>query len=350
MMRVLVCLCLGAWLLAWNSVQGAEPMGGPPDEVILKDGSRLVGTIKGLGNGVLEIATSGADGGSLKVLFTEVQSIRSAGNHTVVTGDGSQIVGMLRTTPDGRVMLERAEGNVPVSLASMTAINPPPRKDVHQTFTGAINGRVTDGNTRNKNASAMAEYEARTVKNRLNIRGDYNYAEDEAGVTARNARGAVKYDFFVGDRTFVYANTVFEKDKFADLSLRTTLGVGVGYQFLDRTRDERPIDYFQEVGISYFDENYDNAPDDDFIAARVSGKVDWTMRDGLDFFHFHEVYPSLESSDDIYVNTRTGLRITITGNLFANFQVNYRWDNTPAPGNRRGDTEYLFGIGWGYAF
>ena len=65
-------------------------------------------------------------------------------------------------------------------------------------------------------------------------------------------------------------------------------------------------------------------------------------------FHFHEGYPGLEDGDDLYVATETGIRFTIFSNFTATAQVNWRWDNTPQPGELRSDTLYLFTLGWGF--
>lgn len=317
----------------------------PVDEILLKDGSRLIGEIKGMGDGVLEIATGSA--GTLKVKFEDIETLNSSGTHTVVLRDGSRQVGRPTVGPGGNVQIQtELSGVVPVQLGDITAINPPPPPGVtHKGFMG-LSGRITDGNTRTKSARAEAEYEARGDRHRLTIRGDWNYEESQAGLTARNARGAIKYDFFVTEKLFTYVNASFEGDDFADLNLRTTLGAGLGYQFLD----DKTFQYYEEAGISFFDEDFDLGRDDRYAAGRVAGKFDWNIvQDRVVFFHRHEFFLGFEDEEDVYVDTQTGTRLTIIDNFYANFQINWSWDNTPAPGIRRTDTEYLWGLGYSFS-
>ncbi|MFN0059616.1 MAG: YdiY family protein [Planctomycetota bacterium] len=333
----------------------AEPAAAPApaDEVVLKDGTRILGKITDLGGGVLKISTAAASSGALEVKFSEVASIRSQNAHTLVLTDGNKLVGKPGLNATGQWFVETTDaGTVAIADPSkISQINPPEVKPVVQKFNANLNGRVTDGNTRVKSTNAWAEYEQRTQSTRLTGRGDWNYTEDDGELSARNAKGSMKYDVFLTRRLFTYANAQFEGDDFADLNLRSTLGAGLGYQFVDGKRDNKNWAFYEEAGISFVDEDLDVGSDTRYAAARVAGKLNWDIIEKrLAFFHFHEILPGLEDKDDVNANTQTGVRIAINANLYANFQVNYKWDNTPAPGINRGDTEYLWGIGCAFEF
>ncbi len=334
-------------LLALSSAAAAEePAPQPADEILLQDGSRIVGRIVAMEEGVLQIETQSA--GKVAIEFQDVKGLTSATRHDFVLADGSKLVGVPVWDPAlGFRVATEVSGVLPVDLGKVAAIDPPPKKAVSQKGSIVLNGRVTDGNTRIKGVGAIGDYEARTDLQRFTLRGDWSYAEERGNLIARNASGAIKYDIFFTKRFFGFTNATFRGDDFADLNLRTTLGAGVGYQFVDR----KQLTYYEETGISFFDEDFDNAPDDRYAASRVSGKLDWTViADRLAFFHFHELFFGFEDQDDVYAETKNGLRLTIVANFFASLQVNYRWDNTPAPGNQRGDTEYLWGIGYSFDF
>lgn len=335
---------LGAVLLCLCSIANA-------DVVELKDGSTIQGTVQSMGAGVLVIETGAADGGSIKLKFEEISALTIGEDATIVLTDSSELRGPASPAGEGKVTIESTDaGAITVEYGKISSINPPPVKPLHQKINIALNGRFTDGNTRTKSVTAFADYEARTNKSRFTVRGDWNYAEDGGELSARNASGAIKYDYFVSDRFFVYTNALFRGDDFADLNLRTTLGAGVGYQFLDAEKDECSVSFYEEVGISFFDEDFDNASDDRYAAGRVSGKLDWGVTESTDFYHFHEFYFGFEDQDDLNADTQTGIRMKIAGNLFANAGVNFRWDNTPAAGSRRTDAEYLFGVGYSATF
>ena len=317
-----------------------------PDEVLLKDGSKIVGTIESMAGGKLKVTTGSA--GTLEINFADIESIRSSKDHTFQLTDGTRYVGKPRAGANGGIAIETAlSGTVPLDPSTVEALNPPEKKAVTHKGSVFVGGRITDGNTRTKSASAVGNYEARGDDHRLTFRGDWNYEEARGALTARNASGRLKYDLFISEDTFFYANASFEGDDFADLNLRTTVGAGVGRQFYE----EENFKFFEEAGISFFDEDFETGSDFRFTAARVAGSMEWAFDPGrIVFFHNHEIFFGFEDQDDLYADTQTGVRLTIVKNFTANFLVNFSWDNTPAPGNRRTDTEYVWGLGYTFSF
>jgi len=49
---------------------------------------------------------------------------------------------------------------------------------------------------------------------------------------------------------------------------------------------------------------------------------------------------------DYNLNADAGLRATIDEGLFAEAKIELRYDSTPAPGAKKQDVRYLFGVGW----
>ncbi len=315
------------------------------DEVILKDGSRIVGTVKTLGDGSLII--EGGSAGTIQIPFANVRSLATVGDRNVVLTDGTSMMARFATSSSGEAQIVSANGTEAVNLARVTAIDPPEVKAVTHSGNVGMSAKVTDGNTHTKRVSSSAEYVRRAEDNRTTVNADWNYAENSGVLSERNTALRGKYDHFFNERLFGYGNFSLRGDKFADLDLRTTVGVGAGYQFIEN----ETYKFYEEVGVSYFDEDFARSPDNDFAASRFSGKLDWVITpDKVNFFHFHEVFWGLEDADDILVDTSTGVRLTIIDNFFASMQINYKWDNTPAAGTTRGDTEYLLGLGYSYEF
>ena len=342
-----------------ESAADGSPVGGAEaestlDEVKLKDGSVLLGDIVGLGDGTLTISTAFGIDEKITVKWSEVASVTTGKSHQIVLSDGSAIHGRVVRTEDGSLVISGdtlgGEGTVPI--AQVTAINPPPKKDV--TLTGNVNfgASVTDGNTQTKTASLSANAVARSERQRLTLGAAWNYAESNAaGITARNTKGVIKYDFFVTDRFFLYAGAFFEEDSFQDLNLRTALSAGPGYQFVEAGDFEagtwlENLSAYGEVGLAFFNEDFRSSPDNRYISARWAFRAELPLSDRLVFFHNHEGYPGLEDISDLYITTEQGVRFTVWENFLATLQVNWRWDNTPSPGFERSDTLYLMTLGY----
>ncbi|MCJ7602066.1 MAG: DUF481 domain-containing protein [Desulfobulbaceae bacterium] len=58
------------------------------------------------------------------------------------------------------------------------------------------------------------------------------------------------------------------------------------------------------------------------------------------------MFVSLENSADMFLRSKTGVRIPLKKNFLASFQVNFDWDNVPAPDKVRKDTDYIFSFGY----
>jgi putative salt-induced outer membrane protein YdiY len=360
--------------LVFGALSGSLPAAGEPpaepeppkvfiDEVLLKDGSRVVGEIQSMVGGKLTVKSLFAVDDTVVIDWDQVQSIRTEAGHnlTVVLAEGSAPVGVVAPGGEGRLTITASDIALPmeVALASVAAINPPPEKDV--TFKGALNlaASTSDGNTRTKSLTLFGDMETRVSDDhRITLRAGYTYAEDEDGLTARNGRVGLKYDYFFTKRLYAFAATLFEYDTFQDLNLRTAVSAGPGWQIIDKgdftSEAFSEMTLLAEIGVSYFNEDFDDADDDSYVAGRWAVKFDWPfIPKQVTAFHFHEGYPGFEDLDDLYISSEQGLKFAIAdmpggGKLIATLQVNWRWDNTPAPGNGRDDTLYLASIGYSW--
>jgi putative salt-induced outer membrane protein YdiY len=325
----------------------------PPEIVTLKDGSVIKGSIQTMTGGKLVIIT--AFGGAVTIKWADVVSLKTVRPLEFQLKQESKINGTVVPGADGSVTITSPSfgGAAEVKLKDVTAINPPLVKAI--TYRGGVNiaASVSDGNTRTKSASGMANFEARGERQRLTASAATNYAQDEDGLQVRNSNARLKYDYFATKRLYAFASALLEGDYFQDLKLRTALSAGPGYQFIDRGDFEAEslakLELFGEAGVSYFNEDHRTTEDNSYMAARWSIKIDWPFwADRMTLFHYHEGYPSMEDIQDIYISTETGLRFLLTKNFNAGVQVNYRYDSTPAPGYLRADTLYLFTLGYNF--
>ena len=347
-MRVRPLLRVVVWLVFLSGAAGAAEL----DQVTFKDGSVVYGTITNMSDGSLTMQTQ--LGGEVKAKWAEVASIRTAKPLHLVLSDGTELKGIAAAGEAGSVqvtspLLDQA---TVVKLDTVTDINPDTRP-VKYTGSVSAGASASDGNTRDRSVSLVGEFVARSKRQRFTLGASYNYAENKDGLTQRNAKGRLKYDFFLTDRLYLYANALLEGDTFQDLNLRATVGAGPGYQFIDEGDFEDPyfsgLQFYAEGGVSYVSEDYKSVPDTNYVSARWSAKLDWPLAEtGVSLFHYHEGYPSLERSEDIYVTTEQGVRLAVWKNFTAAAQVNWRWDNTPSPGFKRSDTLYLLTLGYNF--
>jgi len=177
--------------------------------------------------------------------------------------------------------------------------------------------------------------------NRFTVGGEANHTEDGGVTTESNGLAYLKYDHFVSKKWYVYGNATGERDRFKDIRLRTTLGVGTGYQFLESPETNLAL----EGGVNYVNVDSYAAADEGFPAARVALRFDHLIwRDRLQFFHVNEAY----AGEATFVRTQTGLRAALLKKVRATLQYNVDWDADPAPGRVSTDRALLFTLGYAW--
>ena len=325
-----------------------------PDQVTLNNATVIFGTILEMTEGTLLIKTGVVANDPISVPWDNVVGITTTHPLPWVLTDGTTIQGIAEDASTGRLVLKTDPlGTLfPIPLASVKAINPPARKLVRYTGNLNLGGDIQSGNTNFRSAHLTGEITARSEQQRLHLRGRWNYGDRNDAVITRNAFSAVKLDFFVTKRMYVAANGLFEQDTFQDLNIRSALGAGPGYQFIEQgdfsSRYLTDMEFYGEVGVAFLNEDFKQGDDQNIFTGRWAVKLDWDFLPVITFFHYHEAYPGFDKFPDLYITTEQGFRFTFFKNFIATTQVNWRFNDTPSPGFQKADTQYLLTLG--YAF
>jgi putative salt-induced outer membrane protein YdiY len=351
-------LVLVAFLVLLGTETEAQPTpsaAAPLDIVTLKDGSILYGEVIGMEGGVLHLKTPASPDKTMKIKWDNVAKL--AVNHPVPfhLKEGTVLIGTATEGPNGtiNVRAEPMKGTMEVPLDSITALNPLIQAPV--IYSGALSGGYSQatGNSHLRNASFIGDFVARSEQLRLTLNGRYVYGDKDNQLSARNARGLIKMDFFVTKRLFWFASAYFENDTFQDLKLRTALSSGPGYQFINQGDYDSPwfkdLSLYAEAGLSYFNEDFTTASDQSSFRARWAVRLNWPILDDrITFYHTDEFYPSLQNTKDYYLTMDNGVRFKIFEGFVSGFQVTTRYNSRPAQGT--GDTDNLYLMTIGYSF
>jgi putative salt-induced outer membrane protein YdiY len=339
MLRPAACLTL--FLLF--SVLVAVP--GWCDEVQLGNGDWISGQVLSMEQGELKLETPYA--GTITIQWDQVAGLRTQEPVHVLLSDEASMKGRSVSAKWGRMRLKmgRVEETVSFDLAEVQAINPEAEEKPAVELSGRVDVSLTRsrGNTDTESHHVAGEIVARTEKNRYTAGIEYNREENEDVLTSKNYLGYAKYDHFLSRKWYGYINTLFEKDEFKDIRLRSTVGTGVGYQFFE----SELTNLYLETGLSFVNEDREEGEDDDSMAGRWAISFDrYFLNKSVQFFHTHEGYQSLDESEDLFIRSRTGLRFPLSAGFRATLQYNYDWDNDPAPGEENEDEKYLVTLGY----
>ncbi|MCU0539953.1 MAG: DUF481 domain-containing protein [Desulfobacterales bacterium] len=315
------------------------------DEVHLKNGDRLSGTIVTLSAGKLELETDFA--GRLSINWGQVDRIETESPIEVVLADGTSLKGTAapEAVSAGTELWLTPTTAAPLDLTRVTAINPPVEPAVR--FNGRINVGLNkaSGNTDTETAHADAELSARSTDHRVTAGGAYNRASKDNRKSEENVLGRLKHDYFLTPKLYFYTGGLAERDEFKDISFRGTIGPGLGYQFFEGELMNLAV----EAGPSYVYTNFDSGGSEDSESGRWAVRFDRFFFEKLFQYYFtNEGFVSASDTSDLFMFTRTGLRFPIREGFSLNAGFEWDWDNEPAEEAGKSDYRYILSLGYGF--
>lgn len=321
------------------------------DVMVMKNGSRIVGTLISAGGGKIKFDTPW--GGTLEVKSANVESIDTEGSSTVLMQDGE----IFRETPlyvtHSKLLVQADEGQPPreYEIQEIKLVNPEPwQLGEGWKFTGrtSLAYEAERGNSDTDEWDADYRMEVRSLRNRFVFRGLLEYDEASGQKVTDKWEVRNKYDrFYNPDDSDNYwgGKLRFEYDRFADLDLRTLVGPHIGREFFDA-----PILRLNgEIGIVYVDEQFDVAEDNDYYGSLLEFEAESDVLGfGTTLYMFHDTTLNFDAADEPLSNTTLGLRMP----LIYGFEtaVEARWEyNGGAPDDvDTTDETYTFRIGYAW--
>lgn len=175
------------------------------------------------------------------------------------------------------------------------------------------------------------------------LKAELNIENEDDETTEDNRQLEGQYDYFFKQNWFFNSVLSFEQDDIADLDLRTTAGIGLGHQAFKQ--DDLNLKY--TLGPTYLHEDFENGDSEDSLAARWA--IDYDQKvwdDELQIFHEHELLLPTDEADNFLFESKTGARVPLIKGLLATAQIDFDWQNEPAPGIKEDDTTYSLKIGY----
>jgi putative salt-induced outer membrane protein YdiY len=236
------------------------------DQVVLKNGDRLTGTITKSDDKTLLIKTEFA--GDVTVQWPAVQEVTSTQPLHVATSNGKTVVGPVATADRNLAVTTASNGTVSVAKSDVTAL----RSDAEQTayekslHPGLMQGwagganigfALTAGNSETKNLALAFTADRKTQHDDISLYANSVYSTNDAPgatptTTANSIQSGARYSRNFTARLFGYGSADFQTDALQDLNLRSILGGGLGFHAIKT--DRTTLDFL--VGPNYTRENY----------------------------------------------------------------------------------------------
>jgi putative salt-induced outer membrane protein YdiY len=260
------------------------------DQIVMKNGDRLTGTIQKSDDKSLVIKTEFA--GEVTVDWSAIQDVKSEQPLHIGLKDGKTVVGSVATVDGKFDVSTKNAGTVEVPKDAVTVIRNDSEqlaweKLQHPGLLEGWNGGVTvgfgltAGNSETKNL-ALAFNGIRTgMHDKLTLYAGSVYSTNGLApaatrVTANTNRGGARYDHDITPRLFAFVNADFAADALQDLNLRQVYGGGLGWHAINNPNTTLDV----LGGIAYTRENYTQlAPAPRLIHSFVAGQI------GDEFMH-----------------------------------------------------------------
>jgi len=315
------------------------------DELIMKDGSRLMGTVVKEDGGVIDFKTSYA--GTIKVKWQEISEMIVDEPITVLlkNGDTREAVSA-KPAETGVVITDESGATETLAAGEVAYVNPEPwRLGKGMKWSGRVN---VDLNYERGN-SDKDEYHGdwtttfRWRDDRLKFYGDYEREKSNDILTDDNWRINGRYDHFVTKKFFYGGSLGMEHDRPADLQRRTIVGPIAGYEFYEST--EMNLDV--AGGPMYVNEEFYENDNRDYLALGWLVDFDRFLIPGrMQFYHRQRGLLEPGDTDNLVWDAWTGFRFPIYAGIVGTTEVLVEYDGGAPDGVDDTDTTYNVKLGY----
>lgn len=314
------------------------------DEVILKAGDVINGTVTSAGDGKLQMHSPSM--GDVSIPLADIKTFSTLAPIEIHLADGTVLVRSVGESDPGTVAIAGpgvGEGQK-ISVANIEDVNPQPLSGQL-----AIGGTLTRGNTYTDTLAANFKLGYKMKDERLLFTGEYEYGTTKQVTTGLSTTTTDrwdldgKYEHFFSKKFYGYVEAEVTKDRIAFLDLRFTPSGGVGYQWFQ----PEPLGFSTEAGAAWLYENYTNGtPTREDAALKLAYHLTYDFNPTVQFFNDITYFPSLRSGSVYVINADIGLHAKLTKKLFAEFKIEWDFNSSPANGALKNDERYIASLGY----
>jgi putative salt-induced outer membrane protein YdiY len=237
------------------------------DQVVLKNGDRLTGTIVKSDGKELVIKTEFA--GEVTIQWSAIQELNSSEPLHVESKEGQKVQGTVKTE-DGKIAVQTTDkGQVEVAKDSVSLIRSQSEQAAYEQtlhpdwlhgWDGGANVAfaLTRGNSETKNLALAFTADRKTLHDHLGLYTNSVYASNDAplavpNVTANAIQGGLRYDHEFAAKLFGFGAMDFQTNDLQLLDLRSVFSGGLGFHAIKSERTTLDL----LGGANYTREKYD---------------------------------------------------------------------------------------------
>ena len=323
------------------------------DQVSLKNGDRLSGTIVKSDGKTLILHTDYA--GDLSLKWDAVAGIQSSEDLRVQLPGGKTVSGPV-TTSDGKLEIAtKSGGTVETSVAEVKGLRNSAEETAYEKslHPGLLQGwktglnvgfALTGGNSETENLSIGFIGTRQTTNDKLGLYENTVYATNNApgaspSTTANTAGGGARYDHDLTQKVFGFVAADFFADALQSLNLRSVFGGGAGYHVIKS--DTTTLDFLG--GLNYTRESY-TAFSRNFAALTLGEELMHKLGKSTVLNEQLSLFPNLNSLGDYRGTFIFGTVTKLNNHLGWQNSFNDVYVTNPPVGKRQNDVILTTGL------
>jgi len=315
------------------------------DELIMKDGSRLMGKVMKEDGGVVDFETSYA--GTIKVKWSEISELITDEPITVLLKNKeTREATNAKNTEAGVVLADESGTTETIPVSEVAYVNPEPwRLGKGWKWSGRVNVDLNyeRGNSDKDEYHGDWSTTLRGRDDRIKFYGDYEREKSNDILTDDNWRINGRYDHFINEKLFYGGHLGVEHDRPADLQRRTIVGPLIGYEFYESTAMNLDV----AGGPVYVNEEFYDTENRDYLALGWVVDFDRFLIPGrMQFYHRHRGLLEPGDTDNLVWDAWTGFRFPIYAGIVASTEVLVEYDGGAPKGVDDTDTTYNAKLGY----
>ena len=322
------------------------------DVIVMNNGDRVTGEIKGLDHGSLQVSLDYAIG-TLSVDWSKVIRLESKQLFVVKTQDGSVYTGSVKMTEtvSGRPM-QIQEVNAPKKELAIEGSRVVNMTELSESFWHRLSGGVNTGviySKGNQSTQLSLGSDAEYVRERWSGSASFNTnlsASSGATPYTRNQLKLASLRLFPWNNYFYQFSGGFLQSTEQGIGLQTLLGAGVGRYLKNTNRAQISLAGGLAWQVTHYEQSTTPIGTQNVAAGLIEANVNLFKFDKTNLSATASFLPGLSEPGRVFFNTNAAYYIKLPANLKWNLSFYGSWDSRPPGGLKGSDYGSSSGLSW----
>lgn len=321
------------------------------DSLLLSNGNVIVGDVKGMNRGVLEIETDY----SKKNFFIEwsgIKNLKCKTTFLITTSEGKRYNGVIESAGLTNILIKSDESDEVLNSNDIVYL-----KSINNSFLSKLSANVDVGFSVAKandykqfNASAFIGYVTDRWQTNFTATS-LNSTQDNIEAVTRNS-GGLTFDYFLPLDFYLTANYNYLTNTEQSIDLRSVYMFGLGNYLIHNNSAYWGI----STGASYLSEKFLPFDQGDSIVIQtpINSEVEWFLATEVNLFNVGDLslfmggkaYTTLGDTERWRFDLSGDVKYDLPLDFYVKVGANLNFDSRPAEVGREVDYQYNFGVGW----